>query len=132
MWNTLFVGTVLAVGAATGLAGCAPRAASPPVGPAAQTQVVRLVMRDFGFEPNVVRVKADGVQFELVNEGAVEHDFAIPALAGHGAAQHKQHLVRPGQTGTVELDLPVGTYEAVCTVPGHKEAGMRMQVEAPP
>lgn len=122
------IGAVLLISAF--VAGCAPRgAATTPTPPAqaGQESVVQVTLREFEFEPRPLRVKAGTVRFRLVNRGAVEHDFAIPSLEGHG--DHEQHLVRPGQSRDVELDLKPGTYEAVCTIPGHKEAGMVVQVE---
>ncbi len=87
-------------------------------------------MRDFAFEPRTIQVRAGTVNFVLTNQGGVEHDFAIPALEAHG--EHEQHVVRPGQSLTVTLDLRPGTYEAICTIPGHKEAGMVATVEVSP
>lgn len=114
-------------------AGCAPRGASSPAAPQAQTAqpdqgaVIEIVVREFAFEPRPLRVKAGTVRLKLLNRGSVEHDFAIPALAEHG--EHEKHLVKPGETRIVELDLKPGTYTAICTIPGHKEAGMEVTVE---
>lgn len=84
-------------------------------------------MREFEFEPRPLKAKAGTVRFFLMNRGAVEHDFAVPSLEEHNV--HEQHLVKPGQTTTVELELKPGTYEAICTIPGHKEAGMIVKIE---
>ena len=86
-----------------------------------------MVLREFEFEPRPLKVKAGMVRFRLMNRGSVEHDFAIPSLAEHN--QHEQHLVKPGEIKTVELELKPGTYEAICTIPGHKESGMVVTVE---
>jgi uncharacterized cupredoxin-like copper-binding protein len=85
------------------------------------------VVREFEFEPRPLKVKAGLVRFLLINRGSVEHDFAIPSLARHGA--HEKHLIKPGKTTIVDLELKPGTYEAICTIPGHKEAGMVVTVE---
>lgn len=111
-------------------AGCASRGASPP-SPAPQTgqqeQVVGVFMREFEFEPRPLKVKAGMVRFRLVNRGTVDHDFGIPSLQGHN--EHETHLVKPGETKVVEIEMKPGTYEAVCTIPGHKEAGMTVMIE---
>jgi uncharacterized cupredoxin-like copper-binding protein len=91
---------------------------------------VTVVMREFEFEPKPLKAKAGTVRFVLMNRGTVDHDFAIPTLAGHG--NHEQHLVPPGKTRTVDLELKPGTYEAVCTVPGHQGAGMSVTIEVGP
>jgi len=111
-------------------AGCTSRGASPPP-PAPQAgqqeQVVGVFIREFEFEPRPLKVKAGMVRFRLVNRGSVEHDFAIPSLQGHN--EHGKHLVKPGETKLVEIEMKPGTYEAVCTIPGHKEAGMTVMIE---
>ncbi len=106
-----------------------PAPASPPSQPA-QRSPVEIVATDFAFAPRIVRTTAGTVRFQIHNQGAVEHDFAIPSLAGHG--DHERHLVTPGSTQVVDLDLTPGTYEAICTVPGHKEAGMVVTIEVRP
>ncbi len=127
------VGIVATVLVAAVVAGCAPQGSSVPVTPQGQTEqpdqvaAVGIVIREFAFEPQPLKVKAGTVRFKLMNRGAVEHDFAIPSLAGHN--EHGRHLVRPGETKIIELDLKPGTYAAICTIPGHKEAGMVVTVE---
>lgn len=122
-----------AVGAATMLiAGCASRGTGPggqaPQAPTTgQEQVVGVVLREFEFEPRPLKAKAGLVRFQLMNRGTVEHDFAIPALQAH--EEHEQHLLKPGESRVVELDLKPGSYEVICTVPGHKEAGMVVTLE---
>lgn len=107
------------------LAGCVSR----PTGtvPGADGPVVGVVMREFEFEPRPLVAKAGRVRFQLINRGSVEHDFMIPELMGE--MEHERDLVQPGQSKTIEVDLKPGVYEAVCTVPGHKEAGMVLTIE---
>ena len=114
------------------LAGCASRSSGPggqvsPPGPDEQAPVVGVVMREFEFEPRPLKAKAGVVRFQLMNRGTVEHDFAIPALAAH--EEHERHLLKPGETRVIELELKPGIYEAICTIPGHKEAGMVVTIE---
>lgn len=107
------------------LAGCVSR----PTGTVPQTGgvVVGVVMREFEFEPRPLVAKAGRVRFQLMNRGSVEHDFMIPELMRE--MEHERDLVQPGQSKTIETDLKPGVYEAVCTVPGHKEAGMVLTIE---
>jgi len=84
------------------------------------------VLRDFEFEPRPLKVKAGRVRFLLLNRGSVDHDFMILSLR---AMEHEQDLVKPGQSKVVELELKPGRYEAICTVPGHRDAGMVVQIE---
>jgi uncharacterized cupredoxin-like copper-binding protein len=125
------VGTVLVVSAL--MAGCsARRPLTPPPSPGQGEgpRVVTVVLREFEFEPKPLKAKAGMVRFVLMNRGTVDHDFAIPSLSEHG--NHEQHLVAPGKTRTLDLELKPGTYEAVCTVPGHRSAGMWVPIEVNP
>ena len=94
---------------------------APAQAPAGQT--VTMVTKELAFEPREVRVKAGRVTFNVKNEGAVEHDFMITGVAEH-QGDHGPVTFKPGETYTLTVDLTRGTYEIVCGVPGHKEAGM--------
>ncbi|MEZ4506066.1 MAG: cupredoxin domain-containing protein [Thermomicrobiales bacterium] len=81
------------------------------------SQEVTIVGHDIYFDPAEVKVKAGKVTFILPNEGAAEHDFSIDAL--------DIHVNMPaGTTQTLEVDIPAGTYDFYCNIPGHKDAGM--------
>ena len=107
-------------GAAAAGAGAAP-AASPAAGgeaaaPAAATFTVKL--EDIFFDPKELTIPANTpVTIDLPNVGAAPHDFSIDALK-------ISVPVEPGDTGSVTINAPAGTYEYYCNVPGHKEAGM--------
>lgn len=62
---------------------------------------------------------APGTTFEMISEGAAEHDFTVDALAVHVP-------VAPGETVevTIPADAAPSEYEYYCSVPGHKAAGM--------
>jgi len=111
-------------------AGCATRqGAIPPSVPTggADTGAVGVVLREFEFEPRPLKVKAGKVRFLLMNRGSVEHDFMIPEIME--AMGHEKDLVQPGKTKAIEVDLKPGTYEVICTVAGHQEAGMKATIE---
>jgi len=107
------------------LAGCVSRQTGTV--PRAESAVVGVVMREFEFEPRPLVAKAGRVRFQLMNRGSVEHDFMITELMMD--MEHDRDLVQPGQTKTIEVDLKPGVYEVVCTVPGHKEAGMKVTIK---
>lgn len=96
-------------------------AASPEAGgdtgAASGGQEVTITAHDIYFDPAEVHVKAGKVTFVLPNEGAAEHDFSIDAL-------NISVNMPAGSTQTVEVDIPAGTYEYYCNIPGHKAAGM--------
>lgn len=78
---------------------------------------------DIDFEPASLEVVAgDPVNVTVINEGETLHDFTLDAVAVHVN-------VEPGATKTTSftIDEP-GRYEAKCTVAGHAEAGMTIDV----
>jgi uncharacterized cupredoxin-like copper-binding protein len=86
----------------------------------AGAQRMDVVASEVRFEPSEVRIRAgDWVVITLANEDPIFHDLEVEGVANVDVA------ARPGQTARirVRIDRP-GTYEFVCTVPGHAEAGM--------
>ena len=112
MWNTMgrHMGWTQSASAQTGDA----------TRPYADATVVDVTATDLAFDPTAITVDAgDRVNLRLVNRGQVFHDLTIPDLDVTLAAE-------PGETVTagITVDTP-GTYEFLCTVPGHADAGMR-------
>jgi uncharacterized cupredoxin-like copper-binding protein len=71
------------------------------------------------FQPSELSIPSNtDVTVTLNNVGVLEHSFVVEGTeidSGH---------IPGGQTGTVTINLPPGTYTFFCDVPGHKEAGM--------
>ncbi len=82
-------------------------------------RAIDVTVRDFELVPNDVRVVVgEAVNLTVTNEGAAPHDFTIPDLG-------IRVVVAPGQTKTVGFTASVpGSYETLCTVPGHANLGM--------
>lgn len=101
-----------------------PPAAEQPAAPApaVEGEKVEVEMSEFKFTVEPAEVRAGKVTFELVNTGAVEHNFII-----EGTDVKSEHI-RAGQTVTVQADMTPGTYRVVCDVAGHTEAGMMMEL----
>jgi len=58
------------------------------------------------------------VSLTYVNEGAIDHAFAIDGLAD-------QQKVKPGETATFTFTPhTAGAFKFYCTMPGHEMAGM--------
>jgi uncharacterized cupredoxin-like copper-binding protein len=100
-----------------------------------------LLETDFAFGPPSISVPlGKPVTLTFVNNGAVEHDFAIEEIEATditsqteddhmhdmGEAEYDLHIMTlPGQTNVLTFTpTRAGRYEFVCTVKGHKEAGM--------
>ena len=66
-----------------------------------------------------LELKPGATVFELHNDGTVAHNFSI---VGVGTSED----VNSGASAEFDVsDLRAGTYEVVCAIAGHKEAGMR-------
>ncbi len=90
--------------------------------PAQATIVV--VASEFAFEPSTIELRA-GVptRIELDNRGAaVEHSLLVHAPNG-GDWIHLHAAANGTDAGTFQIDTP-GSYDVLCTIPGHTEAGM--------
>lgn len=73
---------------------------------------------DIAFKPTELSVKANTpTALTITNTGAAVHDFSIDELG------IKVDL-NPGESKTIEINAPAGTYQYYCSIPGHKEAGM--------
>ncbi len=74
---------------------------------------------DFALSPSEVRLgKGESINLVFVNDGTVPHDLAIPELGVRVAAD-------PGKSATTGFTATrTGSFEIVCTYPGHASAGM--------
>ncbi|HEY3365970.1 MAG TPA: cupredoxin domain-containing protein [Symbiobacteriaceae bacterium] len=105
----LLAGAALVLAGTLTLAGCG-----------SQTRTVTVAMGPgMIFAPANLGARAgDTLVVQLSNVDNEDHDIHVPALGAH------LHL-RPGEKGQVRLSpKKAGSYEIVCTLPGHKEAGM--------
>ena len=95
-------------------------AGGPPIAGAPEA---RVGAANFSFSPAEIRLPVNApVNLTLANPTGVLHDLTVPALG-------IQMVAGPGQTSTVGLrGLPAGRYPALCSVPGHAEAGMRATI----
>jgi nitrite reductase (NO-forming) len=95
--------------------------AQAAAGPAANlTTNVNMTATEFKVSPASIQVPlGQKVTFALNNIGVVEHDITIQSVGF-------TVLARPGQTATGEFtfDKP-GVFDFICSIPGHKEAGMK-------
>jgi plastocyanin len=74
---------------------------------------------DLAFEPNELTIAANtDVTVTITNKGVLEHDFAVEELG------ILSDTVQSGDSTTVTINAAPGTYEFLCTVPGHAQAGM--------
>jgi plastocyanin len=86
-----------------------------------------VTMHEYRFEPSNV-VVARGETIAVVNKGKIAHNLTIergpnPRTETKELAGTSTFL--PGGTEELGIDLPPGRYAMVCTIPQHRELGMR-------
>lgn len=106
----------------------APAQAQAKVSAATSAPVeLKVVATDLKFTPPTLQAKVgQPVKIVLENKGMIEHDIAFPTIKADKDAATLKTLAKAGQTTTLEFTPTAkGTYEYICTIPGHKEAGMK-------
>jgi uncharacterized cupredoxin-like copper-binding protein len=98
----------------TTVAGTTTTTAIPP-----GAQIVQVAMNEFTFKLSQSSVKVGAVAFEVVNQGQIAHNFALPSS---GASTPN---VDPGGSATLVVTFTnAGSVAYVCTLPQHADAGM--------
>lgn len=104
-------------------------------------QPITVEASEFKFEPATIEVATGRlVKMTMRNKGTVEHDWAIMTITtmgmkesssgrhdmSHTADKPDLHVnAMTGRSAEVEFTpSQPGTYQIICTVAGHKEAGM--------
>jgi len=82
------------------------------------TEIV-VTLDDFTISPSeVVVVEGDSINITVVNNGSAPHDFSVPDLG-------IRIFAAPGETTTTGVSgQSAGTYDTLCTIPGHASLGM--------
>ena len=75
---------------------------------------------EYSFDkPRLTVNQGDSVKVTFRNTGRIIHNWAIPKL------NTQTPVIQPGAVASTEfIASSVGTYEYICTVPGHRERGM--------
>jgi nitrite reductase (NO-forming) len=92
------------------------------------TQEVAVTLVDMDIRPGVITVPA-GTTLRLVvtNQDSMRHDLAFPGSAALPGGMATPLLAR-GQTSTIDLGVVTANLSGWCTVPGHKAAGMTLDI----
>ncbi len=130
-------GTSVAVGSATTgtvagggntQAGGAPAAGGPGT-------TIAATEKDFAIALDKASVPAGAVTFMIKNTGPSPHNIAVAKAADAskqkgmtGKAIKESESIDGGKSGTLTLDLQPGTYQVVCTIPGHIQLGMIIEL----
>ncbi|MGB3325219.1 MAG: cupredoxin domain-containing protein, partial [Mycolicibacterium fortuitum] len=94
-------------------------ATATPDSKASAGTVVEVETVDVAFQPRDLHIPADtDVTIVVTNKGVLQHDFVIEA---EGISSG---VLDSGDSTKIVVNLPAGTYQFWCTLPGHKESGM--------
>ena len=119
------------------MTGPGPAVAAPSIqtqaqtAPAAQAVTeVTVVATDLKFAPPTIQAKVgQPIKIVLENKGAIEHDIAFPTIKADKPGATLKAVAKAGQTAILEFTPTAkGSYEYTCTIPGHKEAGMKGKI----
>jgi plastocyanin len=108
-----------------------PVAQAKPTRAAAAIAVTAGKPSEFGFKLSTKTVKHGAVTFTVTNAGAIPHTFkicskAVKTAAADTCAGKGTAMLNAGQKATVTFTFKAaGTYEYLCTVPGHAAGGMK-------
>jgi uncharacterized cupredoxin-like copper-binding protein len=119
---------LLAVAAAVVVA--VPTAEAKPARVAVTVTVTAGKPSEFGFKLSTKTFAHGTVTFTVTNAGTIPHDFKVCAKVTKTAADtctgKVTPMISPGQKATLKATFKTaGTYEYLCTVPGHATAGMK-------
>lgn len=76
---------------------------------------------EFKLTPSTAKVGAGAVTVTAKNDGTIMHNLVIQ---GNGVSKKTAQL-QPGSSGVLKVNLKPGTYQMYCSVPGHKQSGMK-------
>ena len=109
----------------------APAQAAPPAAATLALTDVKVIATDLKFAPPTIRAKVgQPIQIVLENKGAIEHDIAFPTIKADKPGASLKAVAKAGQTATLTFTPTAkGSYEYICTIPGHKEAGMNGKID---
>jgi manganese oxidase len=86
-------------------------------------------MTEYAFDPADVTVsRAETIT--VTNDGKLAHNYT--AVKVKGELELRTGDVDPGSDAKLAVSLEPGTYEVICTIPGHAEQGMKGTITVKP
>jgi uncharacterized cupredoxin-like copper-binding protein len=93
-------------------------ATSPVAGTLSSANSVNVELGELYIKPDELEVAPGEVTFNVENAGSADHNFAI-------VDGDKTPMIPGGGSEAFTTDLEPGTYQFICEVQGHAEAGMK-------
>jgi plastocyanin len=78
---------------------------------------------EFSIKPAEDSLEAGKTTFAVKNAGKIQHDLVVDGVKGA-----KTKLIDGGGSAKLDATLKAGKYKLFCSVPGHEQAGMRVEV----
>ena len=108
----------------------APAVAQPGAATVTSVTVTAGKPSEFRFTLSTSTVKHGFLVFKVTNHGSVPHAFKICTARDKPLAEScpgtGTRLIGPGQSNTLRIAILLkGSYEYLCTVPGHAGSGMK-------
>jgi uncharacterized cupredoxin-like copper-binding protein len=88
---------------------------------ASAAQTVKVTETEFKIALAGYKAKAGKFTFDVKNAGQLPHDLSIKGGP-------KTKLIQPGGTAQLVATLKPGKYHLYCSVPGHEQAGMKIDI----
>jgi len=98
-----------------------PTTSTPTTAPRPQATAVAVTESEFKIALASTSFKAGKITFDVRNTGKLAHDLAIKG-------GQKTKLIQPGGSAQLAVTLKPGKYHLYCTVPGHEQAGMKVDI----
>lgn len=108
-----------------------PTAQAKPGRAAATVTVTAGKPSEFGFKLSTKTVAHGAVTFNVTNGGAIPHTFKVCSAPTKSASATScsgkvTSMLSPGSKATLKVTFSkAGSYEYLCTVPGHAAGGMK-------
>ena len=118
------VGLALLAGIA---AGCSSSSATPDTVPAGTDIEVR-ALSGLRFDKTAYEVAAGESLVAYVNEDTIHHTLVV-VKDGTTVSGFDLHVNRKGDVDSGSVTLEAGTYELICTVPGHQSMKAELTVK---
>jgi plastocyanin len=88
-------------------------------------KAVAVTEKEFSIALPSKSLKAGSYTFDVANKGQIQHDLTID---GDGVKDKKTKLISGGQSAKLSVKLKPAKYRFYCSVPGHEQAGMKVNV----
>ncbi len=86
---------------------------------------IAVTLKEWSIEPKSIQAPAGHQTFKVTNEGKFKHNFSIIV----NGQEVKTANIDSGATAMLEADIPAGTYDTLCDIPGHEQQGMAGTLE---